>query len=576
MVVRLPERRLDMQSNNNNGREGVTALYCRLSRDDGTENESNSISNQRTLLQQKAKEYGLTNTRCYVDDGFTGTNFNRPGFRQMLEDIDLGYISAVMVKDLSRLGRDYVSVGHYTDIYFPEHNVRFIAVNDMVDSADGENELAPFKNIMNEMYARDISRKVRSSHRLRGNMGVPLSQPPYGYKKDPDMKGRWIVDPEPAEVVRRIFRLFLEGNGVESIAHILQEDQVMIPLAYWFSKGLKRGGKRSHTDPCRWNMNTVWKILRQQEYCGDVINFKTYSKSFKNKKRLENPEENWKVFHDVHDPIIDRETFELVQSRLGNTKHRKPKVENGEKSIFTDLLVCADCGRKLWYHFNTSRGIRFFSCSNYKGDYRGTCPQRHYIREDAIYEVVMLELRRLAMLLKEDEAAFAELLARESDREILAKRKHLESELQQALLRNDTVSQTVQKLYEDNVSGKVSDEWFLQLASRYETERMELKAKVGSIRDELSAMGTAQKGRDTFLAAVRRFMDMETLTAPLLQELIDRIEVHEVEGRGKNRTQRIVIYYRFVGYLDLPEADPVTENTRKGVAVSYLSKALPA
>ena len=567
-----------MQSNNKKDtiRDGITALYCRLSRDDGTESESNSISNQRALLQQKAKEYGLTNTRCYVDDGFTGTNFNRPGFQQMLEDIDLGYVSTVMVKDLSRLGRDYVSVGHYTDIYFPEHNVRFIAVNDMVDSADGENELAPFKNIMNEMYARDISRKVRSSHRLRGNMGVPLSQPPYGYMKDPDVKGRWIIDPEPAEVVRRIFRLFLEGNGVESIAHILQKDQVMIPLAYWFSKGLKRGGRRSHTDPCRWNMNTVWKILRQQEYCGDVINFKTCSKSFKNKKRLENDPENWKVFHDVHDPIIDRETFELVQSRLGNTKHRKPKAENGEKSIFTDLLVCADCGRKLWYHFNTSRGIRFFSCSNYKGDFRGTCTKRHYIREDAIYDVVMLELRRLALLLKEDEAAFAELLARETDREILAKRKHLESELQQALLRNDTVSQTVQKLYEDNVSGKVSDEWFLQLASRYETERMELKAKIGSIRDELSAMGTAQKGRDTFLAAVRRFMDMETLTALLLQELIDRIEVHEVEGRGKNRTQRIVIYYRFVGYLDLPEADPVTENTRKGVAVSYLSKALPA
>ena len=494
----------------------------------------------------------------------------------MLEDIDLGYISTVMVKDLSRLGRDYVSVGHYTDIYFPEHNVRFIAVNDMVDSADGENELAPFKNIMNEMYARDISRKVRSSHRLRGNMGIPLSQPPYGYRKDPNTKGKWIIDPEPAEVVRRIFRLFLEGNGVESIAHILQNDQVMIPLAYWFSKGLKRGGKRAHTDPFRWNMNTVWKILHQQEYCGDVVNFKTYSRSFKNKKRLENDPENWKVFHDVHEPIIDRDTFELVQSRLGKTKHRKPKPENGEKSIFTDLLVCADCGRKLWYHLNTSRNIRFFSCSNYKGDYRGTCPQRHYIREDAIYDVVMLELRRLAMLLKEDEAAFAELLARETDRELLAKRKHLETELQQALLRNDTVSQTMQQLYEDNVSGKVSDEWFLQLANRYETERMELKAKIASLRDELSAMGTAQKGRDTFLAAVRRFMDMETLTAPLLQELIDRIEVHEVEGRGKNRTQRIVIFYRFVGYLDLPMADPVTENTRKGVAVSYLSKALPA
>ena len=567
-----------MQSNNNTSREGVTALYCRLSRDDGTESESNSISNQKTLLKQKAKEYGLTNTRCYVDDGFTGTNFNRPGFQQMLEDIDLGYVSAVMVKDLSRLGRDYVSVGHYTDVYFPEHNVRFIAVNDMVDSADGENELAPFKNIMNEMYARDISRKVRSSHRLRGNMGVPLSQPPYGYKKDPDVKGRWIIDPEPAKVVRRIFRLFLEGNGVESIAHILQEDQVMIPLAYWFSKGLKRGGKRTRIDPCRWNMSTVWTILRKQEYCGDVINFKTYSKSFKNKARRENAPENWKVFHDVHEPIIDRETFELVQTRLGNTKHRQPKPKNGEKSIFTDLLYCSDCGKKLWYHFNTSRGIRFFSCSNYKGDYRGTCTKRHYIREDAIYNVVMLELRRLAMLLKEDEAAFAELLARETDKELLVKRKHLESELQQALLRSDTISQTVHNLYEDNVSGKVSDEWFLQLANRYETERMALKPKIASIRDELSAMGTAQKSRDTFLAAVRRFMDMEALTAPLLQELIDRIVVYEVEGSGRNKTQRIVIYYRFVGYLDLP-VDPrqdLTENTRKGVAVRYLPRAVSA
>ena len=267
----------------------------------------------------------------------------------LLEDIDLGYISAVMVKDLSRLGRDYVSVGHYTDIYFPEHNVRFIAVNDMVDSADGENELAPFKNIMNEMYARDISRKCRSSHRLRGNMGIPLAQPPYGHRKDPNTKGKWIVDPEPAEIVRRIFRLFLEGNGVESIAHILQEEQVMIPLAYWFSQGLKRGGRRAYADPCHWNMNTVLKILRQQEYCGDVINFKTYSKSFKNKKRLENDPENWKVFHDVHEPIIDRETFDKMV-RDGQLLEHATYVSNGygtpkafvEEKISQGMSVISD------------------------------------------------------------------------------------------------------------------------------------------------------------------------------------------------------------------------------------------
>ena len=231
------------------------------------------------------------------------------------------------------------------------------------------------------------------------------------------------------------------------------------------------------------------------------------------------------------------------------------------------------------YYSFFNKEIRYFSCSNYLNDYRGTCPTRHYIREDALYNVVMLELRRLAMFLKEDESAFAELLSQETDKEILAKRKHLEAEMQKAILRNETVSQTVQNLYEDNLSGKVSDEWFLQFANRYETERLALKTKIASIRDELSTMGTARKGRDTFLTAVRRFMEMQTLTAPLLQELIDRIEVYEVEGRGKNRIQRIVIYYRFVGYLELPDTIPasdVTENTRKGVAVRYLPRALPA
>ena len=440
-----------MQSNNksNTIRDGVTALYCRLSRDDGTESESNSISNQRALLQQKAKEYGLTNTRCYVDDGFTGTNFNRPGFQQMLEDIDLGYVSTVMVKDLSRLGRDYVSVGHYTDIYFPERNVRFIAVNDMVDSADGENELAPFKNIMNEMYARDISRKVRSSHRLRGNMGVPLSQPPYGYMKDPNVKGRWIIDSEPAEVVQRIFRLYLEGNGVETIAHMLQEDQVMIPLAYWFSQGLKRGGRRAHTDPYRWNMNTVWKILHQQEYCGDVINFKTYSKSFRNKARLDNPKENWVIFRDVHEPIIDREMWERVQEMNAKNRRRKRKDEDAKDSVFTNYLYCGDCGHKLWFNFNHQNPtIRYYSCSNYKG-MRGTCESTHYIREDSLEQVVKTELLRLASYLDSDEIAFAELLERKTNEISSTERKTAESALAAATARSQELLRLYERVYED-------------------------------------------------------------------------------------------------------------------------------
>ena len=329
---------------------GITALYCRLSRDDGTDNDSNSIVNQKKLLQKYAKEHGFSNTHSYVDDGYTGTNFNRPGFQKLLEDIEMGYVSVIIVKDMSRLGRDYLQVGYYTDTYFPDRNIRFIAVNDCVDSADGENELAPFRNVMNEMYARDISRKVRSSHRLRGNAGEPLSQPPYGYLKSPENKKKWIIDPEAAQVVQDIFRMCLEGKGNETIARILQERKVLIPMAYWREKGLGRGGKKAQPNPYKWCKSTIAKILAQQEYCGDVINFKTYSKSFKNKARIPNPEENWAVFKDVHEPIIDRETFEAVQKLTKKTKRRAPKADNIHQRICFVIcsivpIVVASCGR---------------------------------------------------------------------------------------------------------------------------------------------------------------------------------------------------------------------------------------
>ena len=289
-----------MQPKTNKNKIGITALYCRLSRDDGMDGDSNSVVNQKRLLSQKAKEKGLADTKFYVDDGYTGTNFNRPGFQQMLGDIEMGFICAVIVKDLSRLGRDYVSVGNYTDVYFPDHNVRFIAVNDNIDSDEGESEIAPFKNILNEMYARDISKKVRSSHRLRGSMGEPLSQPPYGYMKSPTDKKKWIVDEEAAKVVKSIFKMCLNGKGNETIARTLQENEVLIPMAYWQSKGLNRGGKKTQANPYKWCKTTIQKILSQQEYCGDIINFKTYSKSFKNKRRIENPKENWAVFKGVN------------------------------------------------------------------------------------------------------------------------------------------------------------------------------------------------------------------------------------------------------------------------------------
>lgn len=564
-----------MQSKKKKDNIGITALYCRLSRDDGAEGDSNSVANQKRMLTKYAKENGFGNTRFYVDDGYTGTNFNRPGFQQMLEDIEMGYVSTIIVKDMSRLGRDYLQVGYYTDTYFPDRNIRFIAVNDCVDSNDGENELAPFRNVMNEMYARDISRKVRSSHRLRGNAGEPLSQPPYGYMKSPENKKEWIVDAEAAQVVQDIFRMCLEGKGNETIARILQEQKVLIPMAYWQSKGLPRGGKKTQPNPYKWGKTTVAKILAQQEYCGDVINFKTYSKSFKNKSRIPNAPENWAVFKNVHEPIIDRETFEAVQKLISKTKRRAPKKENAEKNMFCDLLYCADCGSKLWSHVNTvNKNIQYFSCSNYKTDTRGTCETRHYIRADAIEQVVMLELRRMAQFLQDDEEVFAELLAQKTNKDILKEQKYLEEELCKSVARNEKISGLYEKLYEDNASGKVTDEWFMQLSHKYEVERMELKAKIAELRKRISNIGTMQQNKENFINAIRRFMEMKKLTAPLLRELIDKITVYETEGVGKNRSQRVMIHYKFVGYIEIPECGKnYRADTRKGVAVEYVTKS---
>lgn len=567
-----------MQSKNKN-QIGITALYCRLSRDDGTESESNSIGNQKKLLSQKAKEMGLTDTKYYVDDGYTGTNFNRPGFQQLIDDIEIGLVSAVMVKDLSRLGRDYVSVGNYTDSYFPEHNIRFIAVNDAIDSDEGESEIAPFKNILNEMYARDISKKIRSSHRLRGSMGEPLSQPPYGYMKSPENKKKWIIDPEAATVVKSIFKMCLDGKGNETIARELQESEVLIPMAYWRSKGLNRGGKKTQTNPYKWCKTTIQKILSQQEYCGDIINFKTYSKSFKNKTRYENSKENWAVFKNVNEPIIDRETFETVQKFISKTKRRVPKKENGERSIFNGLIYCGDCHSKMRYHTSTSnKEIHYFTCSDNKVDYRGKCPGRHYVRADALEEVVKLELRRLVEMLEINESYFAQLLLRKNDEEREKDKKFLETELQKAITRSNTVSQLYEKLYEDTVIGKVSDEGFIELSHKYEKERMDLKAKIVDTRHKIEELKNNNSEYEKFISAIRRFMQMDNLTSPLLRELIDHIDIFETEGTGKSRTQRIVIYYRFIGYIELPNATKQTHiaDTRKGVAVEYITEQFTA
>ena len=444
----------------------------------------------------------------------------------------------------------------------------------MVDSDEGENDIAPFKNVMNEMYARDISRKVRSAHKIRGNCGEPLSQPPYGYIKDPANKKRWIIEPEAAGVVRDIFKMCIEGKGNETIARILSERKILTPTAYWKEKGINRCGKKL-VDPYHWKCPTILSILHNQEYCGDIINFKTYSKNFRNKKRLNNPKENWVIFKDVHEPIIDRAVFERVQEMNAKTKRRAPKNNDGERHILADYLYCADCHKKLWYHTNVKNTKNhFFSCSNYVKDYRGTCPTRHYIRADSIEHVVMLELRRLAEFLTDDEDTFIEILTKKTNGDIIKQQKHLEEEINKAVAKNDKAAERYEKLYEDHADGKITEEWFMHMSQKFETERLELKNKIRDLRKRLDEADDLRLGQESFVKAIRRFLQMQMLTRPLLQELIDHIDVYETEGVGKNRTQRVVIYYRFVGYIEIPELPKhrhnVKADTRQGVSVEYV------
>jgi site-specific DNA recombinase len=554
----------------------VTALYCRLSRDDDVQGDSNSIANQKKLLSKYAKEYGLSNTKYFVDDGYTGTNFNRPGFTEMIEAAEEGYIGSILVKDMSRLGRDYLQVGFYTDNFFPEHNIRFIAVNDGVDSAEGENEFAPFRNIMNEWYARDISRKVRSSQRLRGSAGVPLSLPLYGYRKDPGNPKSWVIDEEAATVVRRIYQLCIDGLGVEKTAAMLERDKILKPTEYWKSKGVRKPGKKStvRDSPYCWCKTTVEKILLAREYVGDTVNFKTYSKSFKNKRRYENPEENHVIFENTHEAIIDRQTWEMVQRIRAGTKRRQPK--NTEKHMFAGLLYCADCGCKL--HFNVNHPhteLQYFNCSNYRGN-RGTCNSTHYIRADALEEVVLLELRRMTQFLQDKEEDFVKLLMDKSLQEAQQESKRRENEVAAMIARCHELDALFTKTYEDNASSKLSDERFMMITKRYDDEQISLKKKISALQAEIDAEKRHKSSAANFLRTVRKYTEIEALTPTIVNELIQKIVVHQAQGTGRSKTQQLEIYYNFVGVLDVPQVmalpQSVTVDTRQGVAVEYITR----
>ena len=561
------------QSNNNKKSRDVTAfLYERLSRDDNMDGESYSIGNQKKLLIKVAKEKGYTNLVHFLDDGISGVTMDRPGFVEMIRQLEQGKAAAVFVKDLSRLGRNYIEVGRLTEEFFPDHDIRLVAVSDNIDTAEGENELAPIRNLFNEWYARDISKKRRISNKIKGNAGEPMGQPPYGYIKDPNDPKHWIVDDEAAQVVRRVYSMTLEGFGTEQIAAQLEKDDVLTPRAYWLTKGIKRPGKGKQQPPTKWNSSTITKILSLQEYCGDILNFKTYSKSYKNKKRIDNDRENWVVFQNVHVAIIERAVYEQVQQKRG--KIRKRRTNNGEHNMFSGLLVCADCGSNLHFHFNQGNPeIKYFNCSNYKGN-RGTCTSTHYVRVDFLEEVVLGEIRRLTKFASLYEDEFVKAVIGHSQQAEQTDRKLKEKELKTLLARDEELDGLFERIYEDNVSGKLSDDRFAKMSRRYEDEQKELSEKIKKLRSEIEKQSSRSMTTDMFIGLVRKYTRARKLTPRMLNELVEKIEVFNAEKIDGVWEQRLRIHYNCVGTIEIPTVLPlpipeVSINTRKGVVVNY-------
>lgn len=527
--------------------EEITALYCRLSQDDKQEGDSNSIINQKKILKKYALDRGYTNIQFYIDDGVSGTTFNRVGFQSMIADVEAGKVKRVIVKDMSRLGRDYLQVGMYTEIFFPEHDVHFIAVNDGVDSNQEDNEFTPFRNIINEWYAKDTSKKIRAVKRSKGMAGEHIgSHPPYGYMKNPENKKEWIIDEEAAEVVREIFRLCVGGYGPTRIAHILTERKILCPTYY----ALEKGGKPRTALPAdkyTWNGPVVAKILDRMDYLGHTVNFKTHVKSYKVHKTIYNSPDQWKVFEGTHEAIIDKETFEIVQ-KIRAGKRRPTRM--GEMPMFSGLLYCADCGRKLSFHRKADEPAEkhHYLCENYRSN-TANCTM-HYIRNVVVERIVLENLKEVIQYVSNYEDEFVQMIMdsdmRQRNRELAQKKKRL-AEIQKRIGELDTI---FQRIYEDNIIGKLSDERFMKMSKGYEDEQHTLQTEANEIQSELQQEEKKSVDVKRFLAIVKKYTDLTELTPEILREFIDKIIVHAPDKSSGRRLQEIEIIYNHIGEFD--------------------------
>ena len=537
----------------------ITALYERLSRDDDNAGDSNSIVNQKKYLESYAQQRGYTNCRHYTDDGWSGGNFERPAWKQLIADIEAGKVAHVIVKDMSRAGRDYLQTGFYTEVFFRQHGVHFVAIANSVDSDDqNSNEFAPFLNIMNEWYPRDTSKKVRVSLRQRGTSGKHMGKPPYGYRCDPEDKDHWILDEEAAQVVKLIFDLCIDGKGPEQIARILEEKQILTTRALY----AKRKKKPMPERPYHWGNQSIVAILERQEYTGCTCNFKTYSKSYKLKKRIPNEPEDMFYLPDTQEAIVSQAQFDRVQE-LRKNKCRPVKAER--QGLFSGLLFCADCGSKL--HFATSKRFEgkqdCYVCCHYKSN-RGTCTA-HYIREDVLREIVLERIRAVNEYIRDDVDAFQEewLQCRRTDQErsIRDDKKKLE----QAKKRLADLDVIIARLYEDYVLGNLNQDRYRKMSADYEAEQERLKLEIEVIEEWVEQREEMNDGLDAFIVLTQKYVDVEELTQTIVNEYIKKIVVYAPDKSSGKRTQKVKIYFNFVDDVDIPIFfEPITTETTYG------------
>ena len=537
--------------------EGITALYERLSQEDKLEGESNSIANQKKILERYCREHGITAYRHYdEDDGYSGTNFNRPGFQRMLADIKAGKIKRVIVKDMSRFGRDYLQVGFYTNMLFPDFGVHFIAVNDGVDSTRGENEFTAIRNVFNEMYARDTSKKIRATWQSKGKSGEHLTTiPPYGYMKDPDNKKKWIIDEEAAAVVQQIFALCVSGMGPTQIAKWLEKHEIYNPTAYSQAKGRPVTNKPT-ANPYKWTNETVSRTLERIEYLGHTVNFKTRKQSYKSKKKLWNDPSEWVIFENTQPPIVEESVFLIVQN-IRRSRRRPTKM--GDMGIFSGLLYCAECGGKMYQcrATNFTEEQKYFICSTYRKG-KDLCTT-HSIKNVVLHEIVLRNLREAIEYVTQYEAEFIQEAAdsrlRERDAEFSRKRETLS----RAESRIAELDNLFKHLYEDNVTGKLSDERFIKMSRDYELEQENLKSMAEVLREEIKQQEKQKTNVKAFISVVKKYTDMQELDASILREFIDRIEVSHTDKKSK--TREITIVYNFIGAFDFERAKEKAQNT---------------